>query len=192
MKTEENGLQPPHVKSIPVGAILIFLLMAVVLGGIGLYLFTDHDQPLAIGGRPQDFTLKTFNGEQLDTADLRSKVLLIHFWASWCSTCEEEAQLLEKAWEIVKAEEVGDVAFLGLAYQDTETEATDFLSEVSLTFPNGLDIRGNISKIYRVTKVPETYILDAEGVLRVAKIGPFASVDEILAGIEIARSSEDR
>ena len=84
------------------------------------------------------------------------------------------------------------MVFLGVVYKDTQTESLDFLSEVGLSFPNGLDIRGNISNIYRVTNVPETYILDAEGVLRVAKIGPFASVDEILAGIEIARSSEDR
>ena len=79
MNREEDELQSPPVKSIPVGGILIFLLMAVILGGIGLYLFTDHDHPLAIGGRPQDFTLTTFNGEQLATADLRSKVVLIHF-----------------------------------------------------------------------------------------------------------------
>lgn len=192
MNGQKDIPQSSHGKSIPVGGILIFLLIAVFLSVIGYYLLTDRDQFLAPGDRPQDFTLISFDGEQVDTAALRGDVVLIHFWASWCTSCEQEAELLEEAWVSLSAQEAGGTAFLGVAYKDDKSDSLEFLSKVGLTFPNGPDSQGAISSIYQVTKIPETYILDTNGVLRVIKIGSFTSVSEILAAVETARSPQER
>jgi len=165
---------------------VVLALLVVIVGGIGVYLLTHQNQPAVIGENPQDFTLTTFSGESVDTVNLRGKVVLIHFWASWCSPCEDEARLLEEAWRFFQSQGRQDIIFLGIAYMDTEPASRDFLSTFGLTYPNGPDLQGKISNIYQVTNVPETYVLDQRGVLRVVKIGPFTAYEEVVALIDRA------
>lgn len=171
-------------------AVSIFIGVSLILILVGIRLFQNEDTRIAIGEHPQDFVLETFSGEVIETTTLRGKVVLINFWASWCGTCDEEAVLLEQAWQIYQAELPGRVAFLGVAYMDTEPGSLKFLSEYGMTFPIGPDLRGAISKAYQVNSVPETYILDAEGTLRYIKFGPFSSLDEILIEVEAVLSQE--
>jgi len=62
---------------------------------------------------------------------------------------------------------------------DTEPEALAYLNEYDITYPNGPDLGTQISRAYRITGVPETYLIDASGVVRGVKIGPFTSLAEI-------------
>ena len=170
-------------------AILAFAGVLIVLALIGIRLINQDATPVEMGESPADFSLTTFEGEVIHSADLRGKVVLINFWASWCSTCVVEATLLEQAWQHYQTGDQSDrVIFLGVAYMDIENAAGVFLGDHDVTFPNGLDLRGSISRIYQVSSVPETFILDAEGVLRDSKIGPFSSVEEILTAVDGALS----
>jgi cytochrome c biogenesis protein CcmG/thiol:disulfide interchange protein DsbE len=164
--------------------IVLILGLVVVLVQVGLLLFRDEGTMLSIGGTPKDFTLTTYSGEVVQTLDLEGKIVLINFWASWCTTCDEEAILLEQAWQEVRRTMPDDVVFLGVAYMDTEPAARDFLETYGITYPNGPDLRGEISKNYQVKGVPETYFLDRQGRLQHIKYGPFLSVDEIFAALE--------
>jgi cytochrome c biogenesis protein CcmG/thiol:disulfide interchange protein DsbE len=167
---------------------MLFVIGLLVL--LGMELFSREGNAPSIGQRPSDFSLGSFSGEIIDTASLRGKIVLINFWSSWCTTCDEEAVMLEEAWSAYQAE--GNVAFLGVAYMDTEPDSLDFLETYGVTYPNGPDLRGEISKLYQVSSVPETYVLDAEGTLRVIKIGPFTSTGEIFTAIENAASPSVR
>jgi cytochrome c biogenesis protein CcmG/thiol:disulfide interchange protein DsbE len=170
-----------------------FGLAAVLVVGLlvllGFELFSDRDAAFAIGQSPPDFTLQTYGGGSLQTADLRGRILVINFWSSWCTTCDEEAQMLEEAWEAYQSQGE-DVVFIGVAYMDTEPDAMAFLETYAVTYPNGPDLRGEISNLYQVSSVPETYILDANGVLRGIKIGPFTSTEEVYRAIEGAADAE--
>ena len=73
----------------------------------------------------------------------------------------------------------GKVVFLGIDYVDTEIPARAFLKKFNNTYPNGPDIRTEISQMFRIKGVPETYIIDTNGILNYVKIGPFLNVDEI-------------
>lgn len=97
--------------------------------------------------------------------------------------------MLEEAWSQYKME--GEVVFLGAAYMDTEQDAVDFLETYAVTYPNGSDLRGEISNLYQVTSVLETFVLDAEGILRVVNIGPFTATEEVFNAIEEAASPRD-
>lgn len=154
--------------------------LVIILVIIGVRLFSEYATPIEIGQAPGDFVLTTFSGQQIKTADLHGKVVLINFWSSWCVTCDEEAILLEQAWQQINSKAPGEVAFLGVAYMDTEPDARSFLEKYGVTYPNGPDLRGEISDLYQIKGVPETYVLDRNGTLQYIKFGPFLSLDEIL------------
>ena len=166
----------------------IGMLVAVIgiLSLIGVRLFSDKEVPIDLGETPEDFTLTTFSGQTIHSNELQGKVVLVNFWASWCTTCDDEARMLEQAWAHYQALEGNEVAILGVAYMDTEPAAIEFISKYGLTYPNGPDLRGEISKLFQVKNVPETYILDEDGRLAAIKIGPFLAVDEIHEIIDAA------
>lgn len=185
---------PAHIpnkqqKRISLWAVVAFAGVLILLALMGLRLVKNDSTPVRLGEQPEDFSLETFEGEVIHSADLRGKVVLINFWASWCTTCDIEAALLEQAWQHYQTEDQSErVIFLGVAYMDTENAARAYLGAHGVTFPNGPDLRGSISRIYQVSSVPETFILDVEGVLRDRKIGPFSSLGEILTAVDAVLS----
>jgi cytochrome c biogenesis protein CcmG/thiol:disulfide interchange protein DsbE len=78
----------------------------------------------------------------------------------------------------------GEVIFLGVDWTDTDTEAREYMERFGITYPNGPDYGTRISQDYRTTGVPETYILDQNGILVYVKKGPFASLQEIVSVID--------
>ena len=142
----------------------------------------NQEGPVTVGETVPDFTLTTFEGEQISLADLKGKVVVLNFWASWCKPCEEEAAELETAWRIYLPG--GEVIFLGVDYVDTETEAMVYLEKFDVTYPNGPDLRTQISQAFRIRGVPETYIIGKDGKLAAFKISPFLSLAEIQGMID--------
>jgi cytochrome c biogenesis protein CcmG/thiol:disulfide interchange protein DsbE len=135
-----------------------------------------------VGRRAPDFTLTTFDGQQIHLADLKGKVVVLNFWASWCKPCEQEAADLESAWRYYQPR--GDVEFLGVAWTDTEKKSLAYLQKFDITYPNGPDLGTRISQAYRTTGVPETYIIDKDGILAFVKFSPFLSLGEIRTVID--------
>ncbi len=168
--------------------ILIWAFLVGLLALVGLGLKRTQQGTVVKGDKIPDFTLPLFSGyeyqgnNQVKLSDLRGKVVVINFWASWCKPCEQEAAELQQAWEIYQPGE--EVVFLGIDYVDTEPEARAYLKKFGITFPNGPDMGTRVSQLFRIKGVPETYIIDRQGVLQYVKVGPFLSVDEIRTAIE--------
>ncbi len=180
MQTETTT---PAPRQLPLWVIAIaFVLLVGFLGLIAWGLRRANEGPIRVGDRVPSFTLTTFDGQTIHTDDLKGKVIVLNFWASWCKPCEEEAAALEQSWQKYKAG--GQVAFLGVDYVDTEPEALAYLDKFGITYPNGPDLRTQISQMFRIRGVPETYILDQEGKLHSVKIGPFASSAELEATVD--------
>jgi cytochrome c biogenesis protein CcmG/thiol:disulfide interchange protein DsbE len=156
---------------------LIFLLIIV-----GLVLMKRQQGTLGIGQPAPNFELTTFDGEAVSLESYRGKVVVVNFWASWCIPCEEEADELEAAWQFYK--DRGDVVFLGIAWSDMDTKAKQYLAQYAITYPNAPDMGTRASQAYRITGVPETFIIGRDGVLAYAKFSPFSSVAEIQAAID--------
>jgi cytochrome c biogenesis protein CcmG/thiol:disulfide interchange protein DsbE len=164
------------------GIILAWTALILLLIIVASVLFRTQQGPVAIGQKAPDFVLTTFDGQQIDSRDLRGKVIVLNFWASWCKPCEQEAADLESAWRDYRDSD--EVIFLGVDWTDTETAAFEYLEKFDITYPNGADLGTRISQLYRTTGVPETYIIDKNGLLAAVKLSPYTSVAEIKAAIQ--------
>ncbi|HSR20944.1 MAG TPA: TlpA disulfide reductase family protein [Anaerolineales bacterium] len=179
----------PARRAVPLwvqGLIWAGLIGLLVLLAVGLS--RKQQGTVQPGERVGNFRLELFSGyeyngqSQITLDEVRGKVLLINFWASWCKPCEQEAGELRSAWNYYKSR--GDVLFLGVDYVDTEPHAREYLKKFDITFPNGPDIGTRISQQFRIKGVPETYFIDRDGVLRFVQVGPFTSEDQIRAIID--------
>ena len=164
------------------GRILVWGGLISLLGLVFIGLLRAQDGPVRIGKKAPDFSLVSFDGQEFSLSELRGKVIVLNFWASWCKPCEQEAVDLENAWQNYKDRE--DIVFLGVAWTDTEDKSLSYLERFGITYPNGPDLGTRISQAYRITGVPETYIIDRSGNLAYVKLSPFVSVDEIRTAIE--------
>ncbi|MCX6070307.1 MAG: TlpA disulfide reductase family protein [Chloroflexi bacterium] len=169
----------------PWGAILVWVAVLGLLAVLGIGLVRAQQGPVGVGSKPQPFTLRTFDGAEYDTGEMVGQVVVINFWASWCTPCEQEAAELEQAHQRFKDQ---GVVFLGVNYVDTETEAKAYLAEFGITYPNGPDLGTRISQAFRIRGVPETYILGRDGRLAHVMIGPYASLDDIVQAIEAVQA----
>lgn len=160
--------------------ILVWIAVLGLLAVLAFGLTRARQGPVGVGQKVPDFVLTTFDGDQIDISDLAGQVVVINFWASWCKPCEGEAAELEQAY--LKYKDQG-VVFLGVDYVDTETEALGYLSKFNITYPNGPDLRTQISQAFRIRGVPETYIVGKDGRLVDVRIGPYMSLSEIEAAV---------
>jgi cytochrome c biogenesis protein CcmG/thiol:disulfide interchange protein DsbE len=164
------------------GRALAWVALMALLVVIFLQLRRTQEGPIQVGQTAPRFPLTTFDGQNYNLADLKGKVVVVNFWASWCKPCEQEAADLETAWQFYKPR--GDVIFLGVDYVDTEPEAKAYLQKFNITYPNGPDLRTVASQAYRISGVPETYIIDRNGKLAYAQIGPFSSLNSIRSVVD--------
>ncbi len=181
-QSEQIATQVPERSRPHWGRMLVWGGLLVLLIILALGLRRTQQGPVAVGDHVPNFTLTTFEGEQILLKDLQGKVVVVNFWASWCKPCEQEAADLEAAWRFYQPG--GNVVFLGVDYVDTETEARAYLERFNITYSNGPDLGTRISQAFRIQGVPETYIIDQDNVLRFVQIGPFTSLDKIKAAID--------
>jgi cytochrome c biogenesis protein CcmG, thiol:disulfide interchange protein DsbE len=134
----------------------------VVIALLSYSLVTGPSSSLQVGEPAPEFQLTTFSGHTVRLSDLRGQVVILNFFASWCNPCREEAPDLEQTWREYEAR---GVQLLGIAYKDAGSKAQAFLAEYDATYPSALDPGNRVSRAYGVTGVPETFIIDQEGIL---------------------------
>ncbi len=189
--TEENNTPDPvetparAEKTGPAwGRITAWGGLLVLLALVGFGLVRAQRGPVRVGDQAPDFTLTTYDGDEISLESLRGKVVVLNFWASWCKPCEQEAADMEAAWQYYQPS--GEVIFLGVAYTDTPTESRKYLAKFGITYPNGDDLGTRISQAYRIRGVPETYIIGRDGVIVSTQIGPYRSLADIQRAVEQA------
>lgn len=154
-----------------VGSLIAFALVGVLFIGLGKNP-GEIRSPL-IGKPAPSFSLREVGtGRTIDIAQFRGKPVIINFWATWCGPCWEEHPVL-----VAGARNHADVQFVGVVFQDTEEKIRGFLDERGSSYPTVVDDRGKTAIAYGVAGVPETFFLDANGVIVAKYSGPLSSSD---------------
>ena len=143
-----------------------------------------------VGREAPDFAISLLEGGGLSLRELRGKIVVVNFWASWCyPACWNEAPRLEAAWRRYKDQ---GVVLVGIVYQDTEGNAKDFIQKHGKTYPNGMDSRSRIAIEYGVYGVPETFFIDREVKMAYKHLGEI-SMETLTTQIEaLLRGSQAR
>lgn len=158
-----------------VAGVAILVVALVALGIVAMRLAGQQGARPTPGMPAPDFDLPLYTnyqnglGQAVRLSELRGKVVVINFWASWCVPCKDEAPALEA---IAKKYADRDVVLLGVNYLDVERDALAFLATYNVSYGNGVDLQQRISRAYRTTGVPETFVIDQQGVVREVFIQP--------------------
>lgn len=152
----------------------LVLAMALTVGLLGIGLTRDASVlPSALEGRPMPaFDLPLLDGEgRLVSAEAAGRPLILNFWASWCVTCRQEHPELVRLG--LRARARGEFAIAGINYRDDAGNALRFLArEGSFPYASGVDPRGRLGIDFGVYGMPETFFVDAAGIVRGRHAGP--------------------
>ncbi len=113
-----------------------------------------------LSGKAANFTLKSRSGKNIKLSELRGDVVMINFWASWCGPCRQEMPLLEKIHK--KYKRLG-FTLLGVNVEENTSAAKNYLKDVRVTFPILFDPTNKTSKLYDVSAMPTTVLIDRNG-----------------------------
>jgi len=138
------------------------LRMAILLGLTVAAAGTPAALPPA-GVPAPDFASKSDTGRNVRLSELRGQVVLINFWASWCSPCRQELPLLSKLYTKYRS---AGFTLLGVNVDDNRKDAESMLKRLDLKFPTLFDNSKNVAKLYGVDTMPATLVIDRDGRVR--------------------------
>lgn len=153
--------------------ILIFVIGAMILAAVFtiVWLQSAKYEPLVIGKPAPDFALTDLNDKPYRLSDFRGKVVFLNFWATWCAPCREEMPSMEI---LNRNFEKDGLVILAVSIDRVTTtkDIPPFVKSMNLTFPVLIDSWGQTDKPYKRMGVPETFIIDQQGIIREIVIGP--------------------
>ncbi|MFI0405464.1 TlpA family protein disulfide reductase [Actinomadura sp. 3N508] len=133
-------------------------------GNITEYKPADRKSVQDVGGERLD-------GGQFKLTELKGKVVVVNFWASWCAPCRGEAPSLQQVYDENKAK---GVAFLGVNFKDSKANAQAFERKFKVTYPSLFDDGGQVTLAFREvppSAIPSTLVLDRQGRVAARIIG---------------------
>ncbi len=156
-------------------AFIVFLMITTLLVVWSLkqnnsFFQSVSQAPVRVGLPAPDFTYPGLDGKKVSLSDYRGKVVFVNIWATWCPPCVEEMPSMQKLYQKLKGENF-EILAVSIDSKGAKVVAP-FMKKYKLTFPALLDSRGTIKRIYKTTGVPESYIIDKDGILAKKVMGP--------------------
>jgi cytochrome c biogenesis protein CcmG, thiol:disulfide interchange protein DsbE len=160
----------PILIGLAVAAIAALVVVAVVRVGSP----TGRSTGMHVGQTVPDITGTTLDGKAFRLADLRGRPVIINFWGPSCIPCRSEFPLFKSK---LGQHAADGLQVLGVLMYDTPTEAQAFVAQFGATWPTVLDPDGRFRTAYQAVARPQTYFIDAKGVLRTIQIGEVVAAE---------------
>ncbi|MGB9628729.1 MAG: TlpA family protein disulfide reductase [Thermodesulfobacteriota bacterium] len=127
-------------------------------------------QPLREVKKAPPFCLKNLEGEIIELKNFKGRVILLNFWATWCSPCKEEMPSMETLYQQFDRK---DFTLLAVSVDFEESKnVKKFIEKSGYTFPVLVDPKGKILDLYGVRAIPTTFLIDQNGLILGKAIGP--------------------
>src|ERR1700758_3258882 len=136
-------------------AVIAVAVLAVLAGAAAATVLPSAPAP--------DFTLRSMGGPNLRLKEQRGQVVMLNFWASWCGPCRQEMPLLDRLYEKYHA---SGFQLLGVNVDEDVRNASGVSSRLGLHFPVLLDTEKKVSRLYDLTTMPSTVLIDRDGRVR--------------------------
>ena len=154
------------------------VLIGIIAATVGIYVLLQQQKtsdlpargPLAVAGATApDFALPGLDGATVRLSEFRGKVVFLNIWATWCAPCREEMPSMEKLYQAMKGQ---PFEILAVSIDILGAKAVGpFKDELKLSFPVLLDPQGTVGRLYGTTGVPETFIVNQQGIVTAKVIG---------------------
>ena len=179
--------------AVPVLALIALLAWASVKSGSnpgGLVVNDEFGQVSVDAEAARNFSLELLDGETVTLSELKGKVIMLDFWASWCPPCRQEAPTLSQVYREFKGQEV---EFIGIDIWDRPSDAIEYVDLFDVPYPNSIDSEGIVAIDYGVKGIPEKIFIDPNGFISKKFVGPIsadtlrATLDGLLKGTGATR-----
>ncbi|MGE0785881.1 MAG: TlpA disulfide reductase family protein [Sandaracinaceae bacterium] len=134
-----------------------------LLALVALLLATTSALALDVNARAPEIGLRDLNNNNVTMASLRGQVVLVDFWASWCEPCAEEFPVLQRLYG--RYHEQG-FTVVAVSQDRTADNMRGFLQQHQASFPVVLDAQHAVAGRYQPPRMPSSYIVDRQGVVR--------------------------
>ena len=189
--TDEHASTPPNERGSSIRrAVVTFLVVAAVIaivvaaalelqgrgtdGITGVGIASSRATAEAESSPAPAFTMQTLDDRTVSLDDFRGDVVVINFWATWCTPCREEAPTFAKLWREYRSR---GVRFLGINELDDQAAARVFVSDFELGYPSVFDPAGGLADDFRLYGMPTTVMVDPDATIRYRFVGYVAEPD---------------
>lgn len=154
--------------------ILLVILLLPACGGRGnkkknAETQTELTTLVKAGRTAPDFTVTMFDGSRLTLGELRGKVVLLNFWATWCPPCREELTHVQT--QIIDRFAGKEFVFLPISRGEEREAVAAFREKTGYTFPMGLDPDRTVFDLYASNYIPRNFVIDRKGKVVLATVG---------------------
>lgn len=150
-------------------ALILIIIIVACVAALFLMPETKTYKKIASIGQPApEFEYPDSDGKLWRLSDLKGKVVFINFWATWCATCKSEMPHKEALYEKMKDK---PFQMLGMLFRDDPANLADYYKTQKVSPPTLISPENESAKIFGITGVPETFIIDKEGIVREKIVG---------------------
>ena len=149
--------------------VFIFMVSLLVLGTLARVNAQEKETLVKVGDDVPEFVVEMFDGQKINIKDLKGKIVLINFWATWCPPCQEELKRVQK--EIIDRFKGKDFVFLAISREESKEQVKKFRERNGYTFPMGLDPERRIYSKFATATIPRNFIIDKKGKIVEIEVG---------------------
>ena len=149
--------------------VFIFTVSLLVLGTLARVNAQEKETLVKVGDDVPEFVVEMFDGQKINIKDLKGKIVLINFWATWCPPCQEELKRVQK--EVIDRFKGKDFVFLAISREESKEQVKKFRERNGYTFPMGLDPERKIYSKFATATIPRNFIIDKKGKIVEIEVG---------------------
>ena len=149
--------------------VFVFVVSLLVLGSLARVNAQEKETLVKVGDVVPEFVVEMFDGQKINIKDLKGKIVLINFWATWCPPCQEELKRVQK--EIIDRFKGKDFVFLAISREESKEQVKKFRERNGYTFPMGLDPERKIYSKFATATIPRNFIIDKKGKIVEIEVG---------------------